>query len=306
MKFNILRFINNLRYLGRYNLKDMNNKINAKLSNDDLIDQAVYEAQSYKIKKPTILDVEQSLESLLKSGNSVARYGDGEVMIMGGYDIPFQKYDKKLADRLKEIVMNTQQGLSVALAQFFYYMQDITHIKSELVARYCRYEALKFRNILKDYISFDKIYLDTAISGAKNSKNVEMLRLLWECKNNAGGGGNKSLKTESKVLLVCCKEAWQSYQYDIFENVQKEFLFIPNKHAFSQYDSILRDILKYDKDTIIILMAGPTACVLASDLAYKGYRALDLGHIAKYYDYFKRDILAKNDSEMAKFFAPDE
>lgn len=189
MKFNILRFINNLRYLGRYNLKDMNNKFNAKLSNDDLIDQAVYEAQSYKIKKPTILDVEQSLESLLKSGNSVARYGDGEVMIMGGYDIPFQKYDKKLADRLKEIVMNTQQGLSVALAQFFYYMQDITHIKSELVARYCRYEALKFRNILKDYISFDKIYLDTAISGAKNSKNVEMLRLLWECKNNAGGGG---------------------------------------------------------------------------------------------------------------------
>lgn len=121
---------------------------------------------------------------------------------------------------------------------------------------------------------------------------------------NTGGGGNPLSK--NKLLLVCCKEAAQSYQYDIFDNAEKEYLFIPNKHAFRFYDSILSDILKHDKSTTIILMAGPSACVLASDLAYKGYRALDLGHIAKSYDYIKREISMENDETMKKFYEPDE
>lgn len=109
------------------------------------------------------------------------------------------------------------------------------------------------------------------------------------------------------MLLVGAKEAFNSYKYDIFDNARsKKYLFIPNKHAFREYDSIMKDICKYEKSRIVILMAGPAACVFASDLTYKGYRALDLGHVAKFYDYYKKGIKMENDDIIKKFFAPDE
>lgn len=55
-------------------------------------------------------------------------------------------------------------------------------------------------------------------------------------------------------------------------------------------------------------MCGPTANVLVADLTQCGYRALDLGHLAKSYDWHKRGIdLNDNDGQNAvKFFASDE
>lgn len=54
-------------------------------------------------------------------------------------------------------------------------------------------------------------------------------------------------------------------------------------------------------------MCGPTANVLASDLTKVGFRALDLGHLAKSYDWYKKGIDVKNNGEnSAKFFYIDK
>lgn len=192
MKFKILTFLNNLRYLGRYNLKEMD--IKHPLSDDELIDEAVYEAQSYEIKKPIIMDVEKSREFLLTSGNSLARYGDGEIVVMGGEGIAFQEYDKRLADRLKEIIRNKQENLSVGLSSFFYYTQNIADIKSALVRRYHRFEALKYRYIMRDFIDFSKPYLNASVSSFSDVAGAMKVRRLWEqplatIQRIRGGGG---------------------------------------------------------------------------------------------------------------------
>lgn len=44
---------------------------------------------------------------------------------------------------------------------------------------------------------------------------------------------------------------------------------------------------KIDKNRIICIILGPTATVLAYDLAKEGYQALDLGHIVKAYNFYK-------------------
>lgn len=295
MRFSIKTFFNNLRYLGRYNLKTMNQK--HILDDNEVIQQAVYEAQSYKVRRAHILNIAESMKQLIESKNSLARFGDGEGMIMNGEDIAFQEYDRKLADRLKEILRNKQECLSVGLNDYYYVVPNLSEVSSNLVKSHHRITIGRQREMINQYIDFSSTYLDAKLSGIQDENDADNARKLWG--SAAGGGGD--------LLLVGAKEAFSSYKYDIFDNARsKNYLFIPNKNAFREYDCILKDICKYNKSIIVILMAGPAACVLASDLAYKGYRALDLGHMAKYYDYYKRGIKIINDEMLKQFFAPDE
>ena len=108
--------------------------------------------------------------------------------------------------------------------------------------------------------------------------------------------------------MVGCKEAFDSYEFNIFDTASDLcYEFVPNKHAFSEYESILSRLMDYDKSYTHILMCGPTAKVLVADLTKAGYRALDLGHLAKSYDWHKKGIdMSKSGDNVVKFFSPDE
>lgn len=63
----------------------------------------------------------------------------------------------------------------------------------------------------------------------------------------------------------------------------------PSKSAFSVYDKILRNVLEvHEKEELILIALGPTATILAYDLAEKGVQALDVGHIDIEYEWFLR------------------
>lgn len=111
-----------------------------------------------------------------------------------------------------------------------------------------------------------------------------------------------------KLVLVGCKEAFDSYKFNIFDTAKLlKYEFVANKHCFDDYDAILSRLKSYEKDFLIILMCGPTACVLASDLCKMAFRVLDLGHLAKAYDYKMRGIdTSTNAKNSIKFFLPDE
>ena len=49
-----------------------------------------------KVKLPKVLNLYDTLYTLVDSDKSLARFGDGEFKIMMGESINFQKYDKKL------------------------------------------------------------------------------------------------------------------------------------------------------------------------------------------------------------------
>ena len=62
---------------------------------------------------------------------------------------------------------------------------------------------------------------------------------------------------------------------------------------------------KQNKNKIIILILGPTAKVLAYDLSKVGYQALDMGHIAKSYDWYIKQLRADDMDSAINFFNPD-
>lgn len=57
-------------------------------------------------RHPKVLSIKDSLSYILKHRISISRYGDGEILLMEGYPIGFQKEDAALATRLREIARN--------------------------------------------------------------------------------------------------------------------------------------------------------------------------------------------------------
>ena len=65
-------------------------------------------------------------------------------------------------------------------------------------------------------------------------------------------------------------------------------ILAPNTNAFDHYDAIMKIVQKYSPNEYLILLAlGPTATVMAYNLAQKGYQAIDIGHIDIEYEWYR-------------------
>ena len=65
-------------------------------------------------------DINYSLDFILQNNCSVARFGDGEMDIITGNDIPYQNYNEKLAQELKNIIsLQSDENLLVCLSDVF-------------------------------------------------------------------------------------------------------------------------------------------------------------------------------------------
>jgi glycosyltransferase family protein len=105
-----------------------------------------------------------------------------------------------------------------------------------------------------------------------------------------------------EIVLIHGDGIFDSFIHDIFDNAKSvEHILAPSRDAFDKYDEILARALQESKDRLMIAILGPAATVLAYDLFRAGYRALDLGHIAKSYDWWRK---SRKGDEL-EFFAPD-
>ncbi len=291
-------FLWNVRDSFRFSLKglagsiqNLQNSQNARRLDDDLlIETIMYEIPNSPLKRPKIRTADETINELLSANKSIARFGDGEIVVADGGGIPFQRADERLARRLREILSTPQENLLVALPAS-YYKPCIVGEKNPVYKDFALYAVPRCRQILGKFIDYDAWYWEMGINGSAFFEH-------W-----------REFFAEKKLVLVGCKEAFEGYEFNIFDTAtQLCYEFVPNKHAFSEYEGILARLKAYEKDFVYILMCGPTACVLAADLCADGRRALDLGHLAKHYDWHKCGInLNDNDGQNAiKFFSPDE
>ncbi|MDE7314529.1 MAG: hypothetical protein K2N11_02360 [Mucispirillum sp.] len=76
-------FINNIRYLSRYNIKKI---ANSQVNLEDIVKiiHLFPYIEMESVKKPNILGIEETIELLINTDKSIIRYGDGEFELMGG------------------------------------------------------------------------------------------------------------------------------------------------------------------------------------------------------------------------------
>ena len=238
------------------------------------------------------MDNEETLDYILEKPKSFCRFGDGELDIMVGKSIPFQNYDEKLASRFKEILASSNENCYIGLPYGWLY-------PSKGPNDFCRLRGHEFIKILPQFANKKRLYIATELTMGfpnhiKEKSEQEKLNYFEKI---------KTLFKDRKLVIISGSTVFNKIQYNVFEKAaSRVHIFANSKNAWSQYEEILTKAKTFPKDYTICAILGPTATILAWDLAQEGYTAWDIGHMAKWYDAFMKEGGITNPSE---FFAPD-
>ena len=298
----IIIFFKNIRYLFKNSLKNLNKEVDKKLKRIDgfdldcmrMVDNIIYEMPDKLslINKPKIKNFSETVDELVNSNLSIIRFGDGEIILMRGGDIGFQSNDEVLGLRLKEILQSNNSDILIGI-NYHYYYADLRDFHE-----YPKYVYRTFisdiRNYLSTIINFDTQYYSAGITSPyqmfKNydfEQHYDKLMSIWRGKD---------------IAIICGNKSFENIKYNIFDCASFiEYQYCPFSNAFTNYENIFNRALGVDKSKVIITILGPTAKLLTFDLVKAGYRVLDLGHLAKDFDDYKKQSI-KNKETIGKFF----
>jgi glycosyltransferase family protein len=227
---------------------------------------------------PCIYNEIMTLKEVAQKKCSVARYGDGEIAICLGEGIRFQEYNADLAQRLREILKNDSlENLFVCIAPHVNSSYILTSRVNAFVYKFISRRGYQYLKLLKSGKKYGSAYISRPDAFEFKNEELEqyrcLLRKLWDNRD---------------VLIVTGKGSRFELIPDLFDNIKSaEFIYSLSKNAFSQYDELLSKVNSYSKDKLILIALGPTATVLAYDLAKKGYQAIDIGHLPSCYEVVK-------------------
>lgn len=280
-------FFRNIKYLFKYNLKGMHNYANSELySNIYFMYKNWEEVRKYfsKPKNFSVLSSQDTLDFLCRTNCSFSRFGDGEFGLIKGIKGKglFQEYNENLALRLKEVLSSKNDKVLIGINYFYF---NCPHDLNREQDFFYNNVSVEERTIVESFLSSNSVYGDSACTMPYNLYNSSFnfesyfnkFRTIWDKKD---------------IVVVCGKTVFSKIKYNIFDNAKSiTYIYGPRTNAFSSYDEIYSQCLEQPKDKLFLIILGQTATVLAYDLALKGERrAIDIGHLAKDYDYFKKQI----------------
>lgn len=236
-----------------------------------------------KNNKLEVYTTDETLDKIVNSNISVSRFGDGEFSLMNGESLMFQSYDENLSKRLRSILISSQINHIVCIPNVF----NDNSIYTEKARNYWnKYLELNARKIFK-LIDVDKKYYDTQVTRLyidieekqKVKARFDKIKQLWMAKD---------------IVIVEGEKSRLGIGNDLFDSAKSiNRIICPSKDAFLIYEDILNEVKKQKKSKLILIALGPTATVLAYDLAIEGYQAIDIGHIDIEYEWFLQGVTEK-------------
>ena len=236
-------------------------------------------------KKPNVLSDEQTIDYIVNNKCSISRFGDGELRLMRGINLEFQKFDKFLSKKLKGVKSN---NVCLACIPCIF---DKSLFNNEVLTddEYNYWNKFKKRRggLWNYYFRNSKTLGDAFISRfyirKKQKENVagyvEKLKKIWENRN---------------IIFVEGEKSRLGVGNDLFDNAKSiKRILCPATDAFNVYEKIKQSILNNsNKDDLIIMAIGPTATALAYELS-PSLQCLDLGHIDIEYEWYKMNATKK-------------
>lgn len=241
--------------------------------------EALGKIRSREVRLPKIHSVESTYKKIISDKCSISRYGDGEFEIILGNKAVYQQSNEQLAKRLKDILRSNLHNHIIAIADDYGTMEGLSSENRNVIRKYMteikRYEHYTLLDMDKEYYNayISRPYvIYSNEEKEKARKRFDDLRRIWERQN---------------IILVEGDKTRMGVGNDLFSNAnQIERIIAPNENAFDVYERVYDAALKYGKNKVILIALGPTATVLAYDLAKSGYWALDIGHLDLEYEWF--------------------
>ena len=231
--------------------------------------------------KPNVLSVYDTIDYIIKTNCSVARLGDGEfaILTMAG-NLGFQHKDEKLSKRLKEVLDSKEEKLLICIPDIFDKKEYKNRTKDN--KKWWKNYMQTYRKVWYQNIDFYRTY------GATNFTRYYITRKdKSDCANYFNSV--REIWKNKDIIFIEGEKTRCGVGNDLFNNAKSiQRIIAPAESAFDRYDEILAEAKKVSKDKLILLALGPTATVLAHDLAIDGHRAIDIGHMDVEYEWFLR------------------
>lgn len=263
---------------------------------------AMYQKEILK-NRIHVNSIDQTVDELLAGKKSLVRFGDGEIKLIAGREIPFQKPDVQLAGKLKEIIRGNEENLLVALPDVF---EDLTAYvpksrefwMEHLLFHRRDYERICSRDVVYQNAFFSRPYIMYQ-DRSSCKKMFERMKRIWD--------GQQIVFVEGAI-------SHNGVDVDLFDNVSSvERIICPSSQAWNSYGEILEVCSKQPVDKLFLVSLGAAGKVLTLDLHRMGYRVLDIGSLDMEYGWFcegaeakcrvpKHEISTREENEAAGYY----
>lgn len=234
-----------------------------------------------KIRYPKILSWEKAVDEIVLRRKSISRFGDGEFDLMLGKNNSFQDYDSELTERLQEVLVSNLSNHIVGIPDAYGYFENRTE---EFIRCFRRHLCNGNREKIYRMLDMEKEYYDSFLTRpykdyedkSKALEKFQYLKKIWE-------GRDLTIVEGEKTRL--------GVGNDLFTNANSCIrILAPCTNAWAKYKELLEEVLKTEKDRLVLIALGATATVLAYDLTNAGYQAVDIGHIDIEYEWYLKGV----------------
>ena len=261
--------------------RDINGLLNLRYEIPDIV-------YKKRIEYPRIGSKEETLYKIIVEKKSMCRFGDGEMELIFGRNRPaFQIPDKKLGERLKEVMESSDERILICIADNYGLLDEFSDDAARNIRLYLTEER---RREQKQLLDMNRKYYDAYVSRPyilyRDKESAAGLFALW-----------KRVWEDRDILLVEGSATRNGYGNDLFQNAKSiRRLLAPNENAWTCYAQIRHYILEHvDKDFLVLISLGPAATVMAYDLTHDGYQAIDIGHLDNEYEWFLKNCTERVD-----------
>uniref|UniRef100_N2B694 Glycosyltransferase n=1 Tax=Eubacterium plexicaudatum ASF492 TaxID=1235802 RepID=N2B694_9FIRM len=235
-----------------------------------------------EIHFPKILPPDMAIDKICKEGTSLVRFGDGEFELLKKRARPrFQMVNDKLALRLKEALQSNHNNIIIAIANNYGSLEKYTESTANDIRKYM---TERVRQEHMELLDMEREYYDAFLSRPY---------LMYKDKQNARRRFEqiKKIWANRDVILIEGEFTRMGVGNDLLEQAASvKRILAPTEQAFDKYDEILQAAKKQDNKKLFLIVLGPTATVLAYDLACCGYQAIDIGQVDNEYEWYLRGV----------------
>lgn len=229
---------------------------------------------------PRVVSIDETLDALVQHRKSICRYGDGEfIFMLDEKELAFQHFDADLSRRLKDVIRTNDENILIALPIGFHDLQQLTpegrqFWKSRIVWLYPRLRHLLLPGKTYHNAHMTRIYHDL-VDKTASERYLQKIMRLWEDREVVVIEGEKSRLGMGNTLFRHATSVRR--------------IVAPAHHAFSQCDRITDYVEQtVSRDVLVLIALGPTATVMAYQLAKKGFQAIDIGNVDIEYEWYLR------------------
>lgn len=216
------------------------------------------------------LNYEDTLNYIIDNNKSIVRFGDELFDMLQGIGLYYgnwrQRYDKRLAKRLREIISSKNPDMLICFNPELILKTKKEFIKEGIGEQYQFWTNSKM--FLKDYYYKDVTYGSALCFNPRYNQNIKYSKLkdFFSTKNiiiitsNTERFQNIRLGKTNNLIEAPASDAWQEY-----DGIKKELLDLIERKNFTK------------EDTLTLVSMGSAAKVLVYDLTLMGYVAWDTG-----------------------------